>query len=289
MSNMSWLALLGRIQPGVTMQQVRADLEVIAGRIDQLHPGRTTSLSIRTATFSQQSGRAQLPDPGRFGHSRCLRSGAADRMCERGQSSAGARFRATQGNRSSPIHRRQPGRLVRQLLTESLLLSLAGGVLGSLIAFWSFVKITQFVTSHLPHGLPTFTLNVAPNIPVLAYALGLTLITGIAFGLIPALQSSRLDLNTILKGEGTYSGPGKRSGRFLLNTWSALKSQCAWFCCWLLDCCCAAFTTHRPSIPDLRRRTWRRRFSISENKATMKATQRLLCNACESALRPSPV
>ncbi len=108
-------------------------------------------------------------------------------------------------------------RLVRQLMTESVLLSLAGGVMGSLIAFWSFVKITQFVTSHLPHGLPTFTVNVAPNIPVLAYALGLTLITGIAFGVIPALQSSRLDLNTTLKGDGAHSGPGKRSGRFLLN------------------------------------------------------------------------
>jgi putative ABC transport system permease protein len=73
------------------------------------------------------------------------------------------------------------------------------------------------VTSHLPHGLPTFTVNVAPNISVLAYALGLTLITGIAFGVFPALRSSRLDLNTILKGDGAHSGPGKRNGRFLLN------------------------------------------------------------------------
>src|SRR6266566_6981971 len=49
--NMSWLALLGRLGPGVTMEQVRADLGVIAGRIDQRHPGRTTSLAISTATF----------------------------------------------------------------------------------------------------------------------------------------------------------------------------------------------------------------------------------------------
>src|SRR6266699_417294 len=49
--NMSWLALLGRVRPGVTMEQVRADLGVIAGRIDQLNPGRTTSLAISTATF----------------------------------------------------------------------------------------------------------------------------------------------------------------------------------------------------------------------------------------------
>src|SRR5438876_7353432 len=49
--NMSWLALLGRVRPGVMMEQVRADLGGIAGRIDQLNPGRTTSLAISTATF----------------------------------------------------------------------------------------------------------------------------------------------------------------------------------------------------------------------------------------------
>ena len=50
-ANQSWLALLGRTRPGVTMQEIRADLGVIAGRIDQQYPGRTTSLAIRTATF----------------------------------------------------------------------------------------------------------------------------------------------------------------------------------------------------------------------------------------------
>jgi predicted permease len=109
-------------------------------------------------------------------------------------------------------------RLVRQLLTESLLLALAGGLLGSLIAFWSSRKIMQFVMSHLPHDLLSgLTLNVAPDMRVLAFALLLTLLTGIAFGLIPALQSSRLDLNTAMKGDGTSCVSGKRSGRFLLN------------------------------------------------------------------------
>jgi predicted permease len=217
-SNMSWLKLLGRIQPGVTMQQVRADLEVIAGRIDQLHPGRTTSLSIQIATFLNSPEERSFLIPvasvilAAFALVLLIAcANVANLLLAR----ASVRQKEIALRLSIGASR---GRLVRQLLTESLLLSLAGGVLGSLIAFWSFVEITQFVTSHLPHGLPTFTLNVAPNIPVLAYALGLTLITGIAFGLIPALQSSRLDLNSILKGEGTYSGTGKRSGRFLLNT-----------------------------------------------------------------------
>src|SRR5207249_7219329 len=92
------------------------------------------------------------------------------------------------------------------------------GALGSLLAFWSFASITQLVTSHLPHMFSTLALNVAPDFRVLAYALALTLVTGIIFGLIPALQSSQLDLNTTLKVDGAKSGPGKKSGRFLRNT-----------------------------------------------------------------------
>jgi len=108
-------------------------------------------------------------------------------------------------------------RLVRQLLTESLLLSLAGGALGSLIAFWSFTRIMRLVTSHLPSGFPPIAVNVAPNLQVLAYALALSLFTGIAFGLFPALRSSRPDLNTAIKGDGTQFGAGRKSGRLLLD------------------------------------------------------------------------
>src|SRR6267378_5154022 len=61
--NMSWLALLGRVQPGVTMEQVRADLGVIAGRIDQLHPGRAASLAIRTATFFNRQMEREILTP----------------------------------------------------------------------------------------------------------------------------------------------------------------------------------------------------------------------------------
>src|SRR2546426_4036534 len=50
--NVSWLAMLGRVRPGVTMEQVRADLGVIAGRIDQQHPGRTTSLDRKSTRLN---------------------------------------------------------------------------------------------------------------------------------------------------------------------------------------------------------------------------------------------
>jgi predicted permease len=216
-ANLSWLVLLGRVEPGFGLEQVRADLDVIAGRIDQLHPGRATSLAIRTATFFGS------PEEREF-----LLPGAAVLLCAFGlvlliacANVANLLLARASARRKEIALRLSIGasrwRLVRQLLTESLLLALFGGTLGSLLAFWSFAGITHFVTSHLPHEFSTLTVNVAPDFRVLAYALALTLSTGITFGLIPALQSSRFDLNTVLKGDAPHSGSGKKSGRFLRN------------------------------------------------------------------------
>ena len=216
--NLSWLALLGRTRPGVTMQQVRADLDVIAGRIDQRHRGRTTSLAIRTATFFSSPEEREFLLPAA---SVVLAAFALVLLIACANVANLLLARASVRNKEIAL-RLSIGasrwRLVRQLLTESLLLALAGGLLGSLIAFWSSRTVTRFVMSHLPHDVPSgVTLNVAPDMRVLAFALLLTLLTGVAFGLIPALQSSRLDLNTAMKGDGTSCVAGKRSGRFLLN------------------------------------------------------------------------
>jgi putative ABC transport system permease protein len=216
--NMSWLAMLGRTRQDVTIDEIRADLSVIAGRIDQRHPRRTTSLAIHTATFFGSPEERQFLVPVA---SIILTAFALVLLIACANVSNLLLARASVRQREIAL-RLSIGasrwRLVRQLLTESLLLSVAGGALGSVIAFWSFTRIMRLATAHLPSNFPRLAVNVAPNLHVLTYALLLTLFTGVAFGLVPAFRSSRLNLNSSMKGDSADSGSGKRGGRFLLNT-----------------------------------------------------------------------
>ena len=87
--------------------------------------------------------------------------------------------------------------MVRQLLTESMLISIAGGLLGSVLALWSFQALVALaLPALLPPELPAFAsaLDLSPDFRVLSFAMALTLGTGILFGLAPALHVSKPDL-----------------------------------------------------------------------------------------------
>ena len=104
------------------------------------------------------------------------------------------------------------GRIIRQLLTESVLLSVAGAVLGLILGF-AGVRALLAVS---PAGLPRVGENgsaVAMDWRVLAFTLAVSLLTGILFGLFPAFAASRTDLNTSLKEGSNRSGTGFRAGK----------------------------------------------------------------------------
>jgi putative ABC transport system permease protein len=96
------------------------------------------------------------------------------------------------------------GRVVRQMLTESVLLSLLGGTAGLLLSVW----LTDALTAILPEGTPRVD-QVGLDYGVLAFAIGISALTGILFGLAPALQASKQDVSGSLK-EGGRAGEGHR-------------------------------------------------------------------------------
>ncbi len=112
-------------------------------------------------------------------------------------------------------------RLVRQLLTESSVLSLAGGLLGVLLAFWG----TGLIMAVFSTWQRRLSLDVSPNPRVLLFATAVALCTGLAFGVLPALRSTKVDLSPSLRPSGTaWAGPGRGVlGRALVISQIALS------------------------------------------------------------------
>ena len=109
-------------------------------------------------------------------------------------------------------------RILRQLFTESAVLALAGGVVGLLLAIWG----GSVLSSYIPEGVPRMT-ELAIDGRVLAFTFGASLLTGIFFGLAPALQSAKTNLTETLKEGERNSSPGhNRAGKLLVISEVAL-------------------------------------------------------------------
>jgi predicted permease len=103
-------------------------------------------------------------------------------------------------------------RILRQLFTESIVLALAGGVVGLLLAIWG----TSVLSTYLPEGIPRMN-ELGIDARVLAFTFGASLLTGVFFGLAPALQSGKTNLTETLKEGERNSSPGhNRVGRLLV-------------------------------------------------------------------------
>jgi predicted permease len=210
----SWLTLVGRRSEAADIEQVRAELGVIAAQIDQQQPGRSTTLTIDRARATPPDIRARAANAAvvvmaAFGLilliacanvANLLMARAASRTQEIGVRVSLGASRA---------------RVVRQLVTESLLLAAAGGIVGSLAAVWSFDALVRMaIPALLPPWNPlSISVNLAPDLQVLTYSIGLTIVTGIVFGLAPALQASQPDLHAVMKHDGAAASGGRRGGR----------------------------------------------------------------------------
>ena len=207
-ANVSWLTLVGRRRSDAELAQVRAELGLVAQRIDRQQSGRTTRLIVEPAAALSLPGsrRAILRGAGMvlaaFGLVLLI---AAANVANMLLARAATRGREIAIRVSVGATR---GRVIQQLLSESAVIALAGAVCGSLFFMWSFQALIPWLLSSFPVA-EAMSIDAAPDRSVLWFALGLTAITALVFGLAPALQASASDVHAVMKQDDA----GARGGR----------------------------------------------------------------------------
>jgi predicted permease len=201
--------VIARLRPGVTLAQATAALEAATPASDQ--STRVPTRVILTSMYDDETGQ--------YGTTIRTLSMAAGLMVLIACVNVAGLMLARGATREVELAIRASigagrGRLIRQLLTESVLLSIAGAATGVLLAYVSLDSLVALVPLELPANSP-----VAINVTVLAFALGVAVITALLFGLVPALKLSRAPkmISSVLAVGGRGGAPlSKRAGQSLI-------------------------------------------------------------------------
>jgi putative ABC transport system permease protein len=193
-----WLPVVGRLKAGVTRAQAQADMEVIAGQLEQQYPATNSGYGINVAPLREQV----------VGNIRttlivllCAVAFVLLIACANVANLLLARASVRQREiavRASLGAARL--RIIRQLLTESVLLSVIGGASGLLLARWGLASLLELNPANIPR-----LDNVHLDGRALGFTFGLSLLTGMLFGLVPALQTSQIEIGETLKESGRAS------------------------------------------------------------------------------------
>jgi len=204
--SLHWLTAFGRLAPGLSPEQARAEMLAISARLSREYPKENSSIF-----FVMESLREQIVGKvrplllillGAVGFVLLIAcANVANLLMTRsiGRRKEFAVRSALGASRAS---------LLSQMLTESLLLSAVGAVVGLVGAHWGITLLVAAIPESLLQGMP-YLRNAAINLPVLLFLCGVTVLTGILFGLAPGLEASRTSLNDVLKDEtrgGTSTG-----------------------------------------------------------------------------------
>jgi len=208
-----WLTLVGRLKLGVSILEAQAEMSGIAGQQAQAYP-ETNRNRIATLTPLSQgdpTSRGQLISIA------ALLAGVVAIVLLIACANVANLLLARASARRKEIAVRLAigagrGRLVRQLLTESVMLAALGGAAGSLLALWA---IDVLKTTPPPPNLFAFPTDFSVDGRVLAFTVSLSVLTGLVFGLAPALQATRADLVPALKDEAVALDQQRR--RFSLR------------------------------------------------------------------------
>ncbi len=198
----AWLSAAARLKPGVTARQAQADLAVLAAQMDKNFPGRITEVSVAAGTlFGNPEARPILLVAGvvMLLVVALVLLVACANVANLLLARAAARQREIAVRLSMGASR---GRVIRQLLTESAMIALAGGGFGLLLARWS-LKI-GYTVLRTKMTVPRLDLSLDSN--VLLYTALLSAAACLMFGLLPAFQATSPDLASALKDEGAFWG-----------------------------------------------------------------------------------
>jgi len=242
-----YMISLARLRPGVTLAQARTEMDGIARNIERAYPKSNKGWG----TFVEPMRNAAVEDQQQavlvlFGAVGFVLLIACVNVANLLLAKAAARQRELAVRASLGAGR---GRLVAQLLTESVLLALAGGLLGLVLAFWMVRTLHALIPAAMLAG---FT-EIAVNWRVLAFSFLLSLVTGVFFGLFPAWRVTRFNLHDILKegGRGTSSASSHARFRSVLVAGEAALSLVLLVCAGLMIRSLAAMQNADPGFrPD---------------------------------------
>jgi len=197
-----YLQALGRLRPGVTVEQARQELALISQRLEAAHPSSNRGHRMRLTPMAADITRSVR------GSLWTLLAAVGFVLLIAMANVASLELARAVMRQREIVTRVALGatrwRLLRQLLTESVLLALMGAGLGLLVAFWGVDALIALAPSAMPRSD-----EIGISVPVLSFAIGLGALVGLGFGIIPALHASRTMPAEILHGSRVVAGRGR--------------------------------------------------------------------------------